>query len=227
MKTRIENKKWRSARVRRRAPATLRLLFSTLVSLLSLDGCTPAGALAYKLAGPRPIPAQYKPTKEPMLVLVENYHNPSAARLDAYQLSNRLADELRFYRVAPVVDPSTLETVQSDPAYAKMTIPAIGRAVGAGQILYVHVKRFAVEETVAGEMIKGTAEMTVRVVDARTGATRWPIDASGHPVLIAMPWQRQVDGATDVGLRDQMSRSAATYIVKLFRKYSAEDRGES
>lgn len=213
----------------RRARAIFHSPFSILVLLLTLTftGCTTAGALAYKLSGPRPIPAQYKPAKEPMLVLVENYHNPSAAMLDAEQLSNRLADGLRFYRVAPLVDPSKLGAVQSDPAYAKMTIPAVGRAAGAGQILYVNVKRFGVEETVAGEMIKGTAEMTVRVVDADTGANRWPADVSGHPVLIATPWQRQAEGATDVGLRDQMSRSAATYIVKLFRKYSAEDeRGE-
>lgn len=211
------------ARVGRRARATRHPPLSILVLLLSLTGCTPAGALAYKLSGPRPIPAQYKPAKEPMLVFVENYRNPSAAMLDAEQLSNRLADGLRFYQVAPVVDPSRLGAVQSDPEYAKMTIPAVGRAAGAGQILYVHVKRFGVEETVAGEMIKGTAEMTVRIVDAGTGANRWPADASGHPVLIATPWQRQAEGTTDVGVRDQMSRSAATYIVKLFRKYSAED----
>ena len=64
-----------------------------------------------------------------------------------------------------------------------MTIPAVGRAAGAKQVLYVNVRQYAVEGTVAGEMTKGSGELTVRVVDVKTGANRWPTDsAAGHTV---------------------------------------------
>ena len=194
-----------------------------LALLFAPAGCTTAGALAHKFVGPPPVQPQYKPAKEPMLVLVENYRNPSAAMLDAQRLSLLIGEQLHRYNVAPVVDPARLEAVRGDLAYAKMTIPAVGRAAGAKQVLYVNVKRFGVESTVAGEMMKGSTEMTVRVVDAATGDTRWPIDSGGVPVSLETPWLRQGEGANEASLREQMSRTAADYIVKLFRKYRVDD----
>lgn len=206
--------------------AILHPLSSILVLALAITaaGCSWGGALAHKFVGPPPIPAQYKPAKEPMLVLVENYHNPSAAMLDANRLAMVLAGELRRHDVAPVVSPGRLDAVRSDPAFGKMSIPAVGRAAGAGQVLYVHVRRLDVEETVGAEMIKGSADMTVRIVDAATGDSRWPIDPSGHPVAIQTPWLRREEGANEASLREQMSRRAADYIVKLFRKHSVDEQ---
>ena len=208
----------------RRAPRRIVRCLVSIAALASLAGCTPMGMLTHKLVGPPPRPAQYLPAKERMLVLVENYRNPSAAMLDAERLARRLSDELAQYNIAPLVAPDRLEAVRGQPDYAKMTIPAVGRAAGAKQVLYVNVRQYTVEGTVAGEMTKGKADMTVRVVDAKTGANRWPTDSSaGHAVTIQTPWLRREEGVNESTLRDQMSRQAATYIVKLFRKHSAED----
>ena len=225
MDTGLEGRGSGSARGPRRPCAIPRPRSYVLVLLLAAAGCSSAGALAHKFIGPPPIPAQYKPAKEPMLVLVENYRNPSAAMLDARRLAMVLGDELRRYDVAPVVSPRRLDAVESVPGFASMSIPAVGRAAGAKQVLYVHVGRFGVESTVGGEMIKGSADMTVRVVDAATGDSRWPVDAGGHPVAIQTPWLRRGEGADEASLREQMSRRAADYIVKLFRKHSVEDEG--
>lgn len=186
------------------------------------NACSTAGVLAHKFVGPPPVPATYKPAKEPMLVLVENYRNPSASMLDSARLSMLVGEQFRRHNIAPLVAPARLEALRADPAYAEMTIPAIGRHVGAKQVLYVNVRRFGVEGTVGGEMLKGTAEMTVRVVDAATGDNRWPIDAGGHPVAVTTPWVRLGEGASEVALREQMIRSAAVAIGKIFRKYSSE-----
>lgn len=198
---------------------------ASILVLLVLSGCTPVGAIAGKVVGPPPVKARYVPPKDrPMLVLVENYRNPSAAALDARNLSLRIEEELRRHRIAPVVDAEQLETVRSTADYPKMSIPAVGRATGAQQILYVNVATFTVENTVANEMLRGRTEMTVRVVDAATGATRWPTDTpTGHPVTIETPWLRQGRDVTEPGLRDQMSRQAANYIVKLFRKHDRDE----
>ena len=198
--------------------------FPVLVLIL-VGGCTTAGALAHKLVGPPPIKAQYVPPKnQPMLVLVENYHNPSATVLDAQRLALRIEEELRRHRIAPIVGADQLELIRSDPAYAKMTIPAVARAAGARQVLYVNVRKFTVEGTVGAEMIKGHTDMTVRVVDATTGETRWPADnPTGHPLTIETPWVSQGQDTNETTLRDQMSRQAATYIVKLFRKHRPDE----
>lgn len=215
-----DQRRRRPGEARRRCLVPLWSLSCGLV--LALNGCNVAGVVAHKFAGPPPVPAQYQPAKEPMLVLVENYRNPSASMLDAQRLSLLVGEQLRRHKVAPVIDPGALETVRADPDYAKMTIPAVGRAAGAKQVLYVNVRRFGVEGTVGGEMIKGAAEVTVRVVDAATGNNRWPIDSGGHPVAVATPWLRREEGATELVLREQMSRSVADAIGKLFRKYSTE-----
>jgi len=185
-------------------------------------GCAAAGALSHKFVGPPPVPAMYKPAKEPMLVLVENYRNPSAAVVDGQHLSHLVAEQLRRHNVVPVVDPGKLETVRADPGYAKMSIPRIGRAAGAKQVLYVNVRKIAVESTVGGETINGVADLTVRVVDCATGNNRWPIDAAGHPISVATPWMGRGEGANESELREQMNRSGAVAIGKLFRKYSVE-----
>jgi hypothetical protein len=204
------------------ARRTTWVVLAFAVACTYAGGCDLAGAVSHKLVGPPPVPAMYKPANEPMLVLVENYRNPSATMLDAARLSMLIADEFRRHDIAPLVNPQKLEALRTDPGFEKMTIPAVGRNTGAKQVLYVNVRRFGVEGTVGGEMMKGTAEMTVRVVDAATGDNRWPIDAAGHPVNVSTPWVRLGQGADEVALRDQMSRTAAVAIGKMFRKYSTE-----
>jgi hypothetical protein len=199
------------------------LLPSILVLLPLLNGCATAGVLTHKLMGPPPVPAQYVPKKEPMLVLVENYHNPSAALNDARRLEDLINQQLKQYRIAPLTDPAELDALRNRGDFEKLTIPAVGRSCGAKQVLYVNVRKFAVEGTVGEEMLKGTADMTARVVDADTGATLWPPDAGGSPVSIETPWLRVAEGVDESTLRDQMATRAADYIVKLFRKYSTED----
>jgi hypothetical protein len=209
----------------RRALFTVLYLLSSILVLTPHTGCSLAGVIAGKVAGPPPIKAQYVPPKDkPMLVLVENYRNPAATAVDGQHLALRIEEELRSRRIAPVVGAEKLDAVRADPAYGKMTIPAVGRAAGAGQVLYVNVAKFSVENTVGGEMLQGRTEMTVRVVDAATGVTRWPADAAtGYPVAIQTPWVRRGEGASESTLRDQMCRRAAYDMVKLFRKHSPEE----
>jgi hypothetical protein len=187
-----------------------------------------AGVLAHKVVGNPAVPAQYVPAKEPMLVLVENYSNPDAMRLDAQRLSLHVADELRKYRVAPLVDAEAAESLRARPDYAGMKVEEIGQAAGAAQVLYVNLKQFVVDDTVGGEMMKGRAEMRMRVVDVKTGRTRWPRDVpEGRTITAETSWVRSTigsrEGASEPAVRDQIARNAASQIVKLFRKWDPDD----
>jgi hypothetical protein len=76
-------------------------------------------------------------------------------------------------------------------------------------------------------MIKGNTDMTVRIVDAATGETRWPgDDPAGYPLATSTPWLRKGTDATDASLRDRMAGQIAGTVVKLFRKYSPEEEDD-
>src|SRR4051794_26778835 len=98
MKTRMEDRGWRMATPARGARAILHPLSSILVSILVATGCSTAGVLTHKLRGPPPVPAQYTPKQEPMLVLVENYRNPSATIADAQRLEDLIKEQLAQYK---------------------------------------------------------------------------------------------------------------------------------
>jgi TolB-like protein len=182
-----------------------------------------------KVVGQPPVPPRYAPDKtRPMLVLVENFRNPDSGRMDAQRVTIHLAEELKRYRIAPVVSPDDAESLRGRTDYRGMKVQDVGRAAGARQVLYVNLQPVKVENTVAGEMLKARTEMRVRVVDVDSGQTLWPHDTPEGQALVAeSPWVRSPtggrEGLPEPALRDQVARSAAHQIVKLFRKWSPDD----
>jgi len=225
---RIEDRGWRIAR-RALAPSSILYLLSSLLLPPALAGCVPVGAVVNKFVGPPPVPAQYLPDKtKPMLVLVESFHNPDAGRLDAQRVTLYVTDELRQYHVAKVVSPEEAEALHLRADYRSMKIEQVGRAAGAGQVLYVNFRPVKVDNTVGGDMLKARAELRVRVVDVESGRTLWPHDEpEGQTVVAESPWVRTSpvgrEGLPEPALRDQIARTAAHQIVKLFRKWSPDD----
>jgi hypothetical protein len=68
----------------------------------------------------------------------------------------------------------------------------------------------------------------VRVVDVESGQTLWPRDTPQGQTLVAeSPWVRssagEPGGLPEPALRDQVARSAAHQIVKLFRTWRPDD----
>src|SRR2546428_4652522 len=225
---RIEDGGWNIAQGARRPGSILYLLLSILWGA-STVGRNLVGAVASKVVGEPPVAARYVPASQKrMLVLVENYQNPAAARLDAQRLTVHLADELSRHHVAPVVDPDEAESLRSRAGYREMKVQDVGRAAGAQQVLYVNVQQFGVDNTVAGEMMKARAEMRVRVVDVASGRTLWPRDTpEGRTVAAETAWVRtpagSSDGTPEPGLRDQVAAVAANQIVKLFRNWRPDE----
>src|SRR5687768_4069786 len=60
---------------------------------LSLPGCQYAGVVAHVI-GPPAVEPLYVPAQTPMLVLAENYADPSVGALEAEQLERFVIDEL-------------------------------------------------------------------------------------------------------------------------------------
>lgn len=200
-----------------------------LTSCLLLGGCTAASALQYKIAGPPAVPARYVPAKEPMLVLVENYKASAVGYSDAESLARHLVIELRDHKVAPIIPLERLYALRTEQgvAYRKMSMAAVGRAVGAMQVLYVDVHESSIGSPPGSELMKGRMGVQVRVVDVDTGATRWPQEAAaGIPLGYETPLPRADENTTEAMIRQRMTSAMAVRIARLFYKWKPIDTSE-
>ena len=209
--------------------------FILLTSCLSLTGClVAASAIHHKLVGPPPVPAQYVPQQEPMLVLVENYR--ASGNVDGEMLARHLMSELEEHKVAPLVPLDALYALRTDKgdAYRKMSMAAIGRETGAKQVLYVDVQQSNIGAPPGSDLLKGRIAVQIRVVDVDTGVTRWPTeDTEGVPLAYETPLPRADVTTTEAMVRQHMHEEMAVRIGRLFYKwkplYSSEslDMGEA
>ena len=219
--------------VARRVACAFALILLPSAVCLGLAGCNVFGILASRTVGPPAVKPQYVLPKAPVVVLVENFRNPAAVRLDAERLGRHITAELKRYDLAPIIEPAALGPVLARPDFASMKQSEIAKAVGAAQLIYVDLRKFDVEEALGSEMIRGHAELSVRVIDAATGETKWPTDAAGGSLLtIETPYLRTGAGtgpsgggpsANEPALREGMAKQAAQKIARLFRKWKPDE----
>jgi hypothetical protein len=188
-------------------------------ALLMLSGCNVGGAAMRVIQGPEVHHAQYEPKKEMMAVLVENYAKGSGGHLDADQVAAFLCAELRNNNVAPVVDPAKVYELRvDDPAkFHAMSIAAVGRAVGAEQVLYVDIQSLTVDGPAGSETMKGALAARVKIVDVKTGDSRWPAESTGgYPVEYETPWLNQAPEVNANTVEEKLDRSVADSLARLF-----------
>jgi hypothetical protein len=191
----------------------------------SLSGCL-AGAVLSKTL-PQTVPAHYVPNQtQPMLVLAENYRNPDGdSVLDADQLAQFVCDDLQHHDAAKLIDPLKATELRSrDPSsFRQMPITQIGKATGAGQVLYISITGTDVQSPAGSSMMRAQAAALVRVVDVRTGLTLWPDSAAdGYPVSAQTPMVKLTEGADETTVRQALQHQLAIDIARLFYKYEPD-----
>jgi len=203
---------------------------AALLLCAALNGCALVGAVADKVSGDPQVPAQYVPQKEITLVLVENYQNPSSAAIASEQLDREIASELIEHKVAPIVNPDRVTEVRlhSPQTFNKLDIAGIGRTFGAKQVLYVDVRSFNIDDAIGGDMVKANAEARVRIVDASTGRTLWPVESqSGYPVTMQTPYISLKNGVSETKVREDATKALGERIAKLFFTSTEESPSDS
>ncbi len=196
-----------------------------IVLMLTTAGCQLAAALTSKTVGPPAVPAEFQPLPEPMLVLAENYKSPGSPFVDTTQLALFVTDELTTRQVVPVVDASKLHDLRQKEGanFRKLSIGAIGRAVGAQQVLYLDVTGASMD-TIGAEMVRGTLSVSVKVVDAQSGAVRWPTGTTaGFPLTSQTPYMTINENVNEVRVREAVARSMSVAVVKLMRSYKPDE----
>ncbi|MEO6434610.1 MAG: hypothetical protein ABIP55_02465 [Tepidisphaeraceae bacterium] len=215
---------------RARFRAILHPLFSIFVPLSSMlvfavAGCSVLGIAAYKIAGPPAVPAQYVPARTPMLILVENFQYQTSAAAPSDVLARYIAADLQKHNVAPLIPLEKLQAMRDAgaPEYTKMSITAIGRELGAAQILYVQLHSSDVTPLSGGEALHGQAAASVKVVDVATGQNLWPTDIAGGHVVAAKAQASSSRQATPADVHQQLTIKLTEQISRLFYKWKPDD----
>jgi hypothetical protein len=205
------------------AACGLRLLALAAV-LACAPGCEIAGVVAHAI-GPPAVEALYTPAQTPMLVLAENFANPSSGQIEAEQLERFVIDELTAHAVAPMADYEAVYSLRAnEPArFRAMSIDQLGKLAGAAQVLYINLQLSTTAVAENAEAFQGSASVTVRIIDVETGRTLWPEQGSeGYPLHEDSRMVRKQPGVNDAAVRRDLQRSLAYQIGQLFYKYKPE-----
>jgi hypothetical protein len=196
---------------------------------LFASGCMVTGAMMYKTFGPSPVPAKYTLTKEPTLILVENYRNPGAAGFDAEQIARAVGDQFTKNKVVPLIDQDKLVTLREADStqYRGMKIQDVGRALGAKQVIYVDLLESGVDVDPSQNALHGHATARVRVVDIATGKSLWPLDMTeGYQLITDIPYG-DANASLATAAHNQVVTEMSTAIGHLFYAWKPESEGEA
>ena len=207
---------------------TLRL---ACVGLLAgaASSCVVPAAIISKLKPPETIDAEYKPAKEPTLVFVESYQNPDLYAVESDRLARDISYEFTEHKAFPVVPPQKLIELRSEKGteFSKMNLPAVARAVGAKQVVYVNLIKFSADPPAGSETVQGECEAVVRFVDASNGKTLFPPDSSvGRDVRFKTSALSQ-EGTTRDAVQKQLYQHLSTEISHLFYNWVNEEQGDN
>lgn len=207
-------------------------LFAALAVSTILGGCNIVGPAAALAAGPPKIDAQYTLADVPTVVFVDDRKNLVSPVTLRRAIADKTSQELMAQKlVTTTINPqdAILIASRSDRNGALMDIEAIGRAVGAHQVVYVQITQFA--DTPDGYTPIPTGSANVKVIDVTNGqrmfpgpdmAGGYPVKSSGKPVdpslYATRPSRMKIFESLAVQLGDE--------IAKVFYKHEYKELGE-
>jgi len=196
------------------------ILAVTALLLLCAGGCQYIGAIFDKLDDGKS-PAEYTPTREDMLILVEDSKNPDLIGTLGERVTNNVAEDLTTHKINQLIDTKKVLEFRAEnrEQYQKMSLLALAHMFKARQVLYADVVSFTVSAPIGSETAKGTLTAHVKIVDAQTGDTRWPQDAGTRIVTVESPTlPLKADGSLEP-LNDYIVDRLSQKISELFYEH--------
>ncbi|MCP3905394.1 MAG: hypothetical protein GY715_17345 [Planctomycetes bacterium] len=208
-----------------------------LALLVLLPACNIVGPLAYFVGGLPKIDAQYEIQPRPTVVFVDDRANviDSNARLLRLELADVVTSELMeqdILTVETAISPRDAMgmALSRDRFSELLPIDAIGREVGAEQIIYIEMHAF--RDTGDGTVPRPTGSCRVRVLDVTNRVRLFPPEDDQMPSRIVNAVIPPVDPGL---LRSQSSRlkvhralieSLGSSVAKLFYRHEARELGD-
>jgi len=185
--------KARSNRIATRRAAHVALLAAVIA--IGLAGCTVGGFIAANVL-PETIDALYEPTNRKTVIVVDDPDKllPSVPLMGvtAARVEATLKEQEVITEFVPSNQVDALRFANAE--FETWPIDRIGREVGAEQVIYIRIERFAIITT--PDTTQPTATYRVRVVESKTGQRLFPVDTKAGVRKTTQMNFRSVRGAT-------------------------------
>lgn len=153
------------------------LVIATMVGcVLTAPGCIFFGWAGHVVAGGETVTAQYKPQDRLTLVLVDDpshqLEDPTMAGRIASSIGRELKKNKIITEFVSDVEVARVATRQGEK-FAAMPLDQLGRAVGAAQVLHVHVTQY--HHRPVGGLWEGSAWLRVKIFDVENRQRLFPM----------------------------------------------------
>ncbi|MCB9854351.1 MAG: hypothetical protein H6818_01595 [Phycisphaerales bacterium] len=186
-------------------------------------GCQSLAGFWVGMQGGELIKAEYELSDGPLLILFDDragrIDRPQALRQAHKTTSDMFAEHEVNTRVIPFTEWQRFQ--QSADKYDRLTIREIGERMGAEQVIYVGVEKFATQSQEGAPIYQGVFEARVKVISTdRTRDVRmWPRDGAGYRVVVSTD-PTPMDGDTSEGdVADELGKKMGEKVAKLFYEH--------
>jgi hypothetical protein len=202
-----------------------------LVLGLWLPGCRPLGTLVYFLGPRRMQKAEYKLTREKLAVLIETARPDQDSPVFTRAMHEKLVEVFREHKVNTEVVPleEVLRLRQENADFARWSLPRVGRALGAAQVLYVRIERLQLREGADSPVLAPTVQCRVKVLGVDEFAEKprlWPAETERDGREI--PCERHAQEAADIEAIDseaaKLGKDTAQLIAMPFYDVDLDER---
>jgi len=164
-------------------------LIVLLIALAPCASCLNMAEAWTNITGGEFIEAEYKLTKEPLLVLIDDRYGfvtEPRAIMETYKtIAAIFLDKRVNDRLIPFEEWRRLQ--QTDRGYHKLSIRQIGEKLGASEVLYLRVEKFTLFSEPGAAIFKGEFTVRIKVVstDRKKESRLWPDSESGRRVSVS------------------------------------------
>lgn len=210
------------------------LLAIAIASTSLLSSCNILGPAAFIIDGLPKRDAQYALMDRPTVVFVDDPRNALSDRNLRRYIGDKVATELMLNKIVTVTISSAdaLGVARGDRHGKRMPIEAIGRAVGAEQVLYIEMMSFTLSPDNVTPQPMGYCQ--IKVIDAVNRTRLFPITdessqaAAAYPVQVALPklspeLYRSASGRRKIN--EQLANHMADRIAKVFYRHVPNELG--
>jgi len=198
-----------------------------------IGGCNVLGPAYAVASGPPKKPAEFILEDKPTLVFVDDRANVLSRRNLRRQIADRVSQDLMVNKaVTTTISPRDGLAVAQQESFGKpMSIDAIGRAVGAEQVIYVDMQAFLL--SVDGAMPIPQARCAVKVIDTTNKVKVYPggamaedariLTIAGEPVSTEL----YRSSATRRQIEDMLAEIVGADLATLFYESSPREPGRN
>ena len=200
---------------------------------LACAGCGQQfGTLLYFMGAGRgeKVQPQIELTKDRLAVFVDDPDELISTPEAIGELINEIGKIFRANDVNQkvVAADEVIRHVYSRPEHARWSIRQVGEKLGAVQVLYIKVRRFALHDRPGDPLYRGQWEVAVKLVSTERQADvrLWPPGLQGMMVKVDTPISQAEDTAHAVNLAKGMARELAQRIAFFFYEHTLDAEQE-